>query len=153
YDWHLMRRLLVYLEPYKWRVVAALALIMATAGLQILAPYLVKVAIDQYITKHNVSGLNKIAILYLFVLAVGMVLSYSQVFIMQMTGQHIMYDLRVHIFEHLRKLELNFFHKNPVGRLMTRVTNDVDVLNDLFTSGVVSIFGDVFTLTGIMIAM
>lgn len=153
YDWHLMRRLLVYLKPYKWRVVAALALIMATAGLQILAPYLVKVAIDQYITKHNVAGLNKIAILYLFILAIGMLLSYSQVFIMQMTGQHIMYDMRVQIFEHLQKLELNFFHKNPVGRLMTRVTNDVDVLNELFTSGVVSIFGDVFTLTGIMIAM
>ena len=112
-----------------------------------------KVAIDNYVTKHDISGLNSIALVYLAVLVLDMLLSYLQVFVLQMTGQRIMYDMRVQIFEHLQKLELQFFHKNPVGRLMTRVTNDVDVLNELFTSGVVSIFGDILTLTGIMIAM
>ncbi len=153
YDWHLLKRLLVYLKPYRGRIFFAFCLMLATAALQALTPYLVKVAIDQYIGNHDLSGLGRISLLYLLVLMGQMVLSYLQVFIMQMTGQHIMYDMRVQIFSHLQKLEINFFHKNPVGRLMTRVTNDVDVLNELFTSGVVSIFGDILTLTGIMIAM
>lgn len=152
-DWRLMRRLLVYLKPYRWRIAGAFVLMLAAAGLQILTPYLVKVAIDNYVTKRNIAGLNNIGLLYMLVLVFNMVLSYLQVFVLQMTGQRIMYDMRVQIFEHLQKLELQFFHKNPVGRLMTRVTNDVDVLNELFTSGVVSIFGDILTLTGIMIAM
>lgn len=152
-DWRLLRRLLIYLRPYKARIALAFVLMLAAAGLQILTPYLVKVAIDNYVTKHDITGLNRIVLLYLAVLGVGMLLSYMQVFVLQMTGQYIMFDMRVQIFEHLQKLELQFFHKNPVGRLMTRVTNDVDVLNELFTSGVVSIFGDILTLTGIMIAM
>jgi ATP-binding cassette, subfamily B, multidrug efflux pump len=97
--------------------------------------------------------LSKIAGLYFLVLILQMSLSYFQVYIMQMTGQHIMYDMRVQIFSHLQTREVNFFHKNPVGRLMTRVTNDVDVLNELFTSGVVSILGDILTLLAIVIAM
>lgn len=153
YDWHLLKRLLVYLKPYQGRIFFTFCLMLATAGLAALTPYLVKVAIDQYIGNHDLSGLGRISLLYLLILMGQMGLSYLQVFIMQMTGQHIMYDMRVQIFSHLQKLEINFFHKNPVGRLMTRVTNDVDVLNELFTSGVVSIFGDILTLTGIMIAM
>jgi ATP-binding cassette, subfamily B, multidrug efflux pump len=153
YDWGLMKRLLVYLKPYRGRIIIALILLAATAVLQTLTPWLVKIAIDRYITKHDLAGLNKIAILYFLVLVVEMLLSYCQVYIMQMTGQHIMYDMRVQIFSHLQSLEINFFHKNPVGRLMTRVTNDVDVLNELFTSGVVSILGDILTLLAIVIAM
>ncbi len=153
YDWRLLKRLLVYLKPYQGRIFFTFFLMLATAGLQALTPYLVKVSIDTYITNHDLSGLSRISLLYLLILMGQMVLSYLQVFIMQMTGQHIMYDMRVQIFSHLQKLEINFFHKNPVGRLMTRVTNDVDVLNELFTAGVVSIFGDILTLTGIMIAM
>jgi len=153
YDWHLLKRLIVYLKPYQGRMLFASCLMLATAGLQALTPWLVKIAIDTYITNHDLSGLTRISALYLLVLMGQMVLSYLQVFIMQMTGQHIMYDMRVQIFSHLQRLEINFFHKNPVGRLMTRVTNDVDVLNELFTSGVVSIFGDILTLTGIMVAM
>ena len=152
-DWNLLKRLLVYIRPYRGRVIFAICVMLATAGLQVLTPILVKYAIDNYITKHDLSGLYKIGGLYLLVLIAELILSYIQVYIMQMTGQRIMYDMRVQIFEHLQNLELKFFHKNPVGRLMTRVTNDVDVLNELFTSGVVSIFGDILTLTGIIIAM
>ena len=153
YDWHLMKRLLVYLKPYRWRVLAAFFLLIFSAGLSILTPFLVKVAIDNYISKHDLKGLNHLAFQYLAVLVGSMVLSYLQIYLMQMTGQKIMYDMRLQIFKHVQGRELNFFHKNPVGRIMTRITNDVDVLNELFTSGVVSIFGDIFTLLGITIAM
>ena len=153
YDWGLMKRLLVYLKPYRARIIIALFLLVATAALQVVTPYLVKIAIDRYIGNHDLAGLSKIAGLYFLVLIVQMSLSYCQVYIMQMTGQHIMYDMRVQIFSHLQTREINFFHKNPVGRLMTRVTNDVDVLNELFTSGVVSILGDILTLLAIVIAM
>jgi ATP-binding cassette subfamily B multidrug efflux pump len=153
YDWGLMKRLLVYLKPYRGRIIIALFLLIATAGLQVVTPYLVKIAIDRYITNHDLAGLSKIAGLYFLVLILQMSLSYFQLYIMQMTGQHIMYDMRVQIFSHMQTREINFFHKNPVGRLMTRVTNDVDVLNELFTSGVVSILGDILTLLAIVIAM
>ena len=153
YDSRLMKRLLVYLRPYRGRIIIAIVLMLCTAGLQVLAPYLVKIAIDRYITKGNLHGLTTISIIYLALLVGQMLIEYFQLFLLQMTGQHVMYDMRMQIFSHLQKLELNFFHKNPVGRLMTRVTNDVDVLNDLFTSGVVSIFGDILTLIGIAAAM
>ena len=153
YDWHLMKRLLVYLKPYKARIVIAFLLMLATAGLATLTPYLVKVTIDRYITRRDIGGINLMAMFYCAVLVAQMVLSYLQVYIMQMTGQSIMYDMRVQLFSRLQTRELNFFHRNPVGRLMTRITNDVDTLNELFTSGVVSIFGDLLTLSGIMIAM
>lgn len=153
YDSKLMKRLLVYLRPYRSAVAVGVVLMLASAGLQILTPYLVKVAVDKYIALHDLRGLNFISIVYLLVLLAAMLLQYGQVYILQMTGQRIMIDMRMQIFSHLQRLELNFFQKHPVGRLMTRVTNDVDVLNELFTSGVVSIFGDVLTLTGITIAM
>ena len=137
YDWNLMKRLLVYIRPYKWRVIAAITIMLAIAGLQILTPWLIKIAIDEYVSKRDLIGLYKIAVYYLLVLLAELVLSYLQVYIMQMTGQRIMYDMRVQIFQHLQNLELKYYHRNPVGRLMTRVTNDVDVLNELFTSGVV----------------
>ncbi|HET6267658.1 MAG TPA: ABC transporter ATP-binding protein [Acidobacteriota bacterium] len=153
YDSKLMKRLLIYLRPYRGRIIIAIVLMLCTAGLQILAPYLVKVAIDKYISKRDLQGLTMISLVYLVLLVAQMMIEYFQVFLLQMTGQHVMYDMRMQIFSHLQKLELNFFHKNPVGRLMTRVTNDVDVLNELFTSGVVSILGDILTLVGIMAAM
>jgi ATP-binding cassette subfamily B protein len=153
YDWKLMKRLLVYLRPYRSAVAVGVLLMLGTAALQILTPYLVKVAVDKYITLHDLRGLNHISLLYLLILIAAMLLQYGQVYILQMTGQRIMVDMRMQIFTHLQRLELNFFQKHPVGRLMTRVTNDVDVLNELFTSGVVSIFGDILTLTGITVAM
>jgi ATP-binding cassette subfamily B multidrug efflux pump len=153
YDWTLLRRLLRYLRPYKAAVAGALALIVAMAGLDLIGPYLTKLAIDRYITQGDASGLGRVALLYTLSLLAGFVVRFTQVYIMQMTGQRVMQDMRREIFGHLQKLHVGYFDRNPVGRLMTRVTTDVDAINELFTSGVVSVFGDLFTLFGIMGAM
>ena len=150
YDARLMRRLLKYLVPYWRQVMVALAAIIAGAAAQLAQPYLVKLAIDRYIAVRRLDGLGWLAAAYLAILIAGFALEYLQTWTMQMTGQRIMFDLRMAIYGHLQRLDLSYYDRNPVGRLMTRVTSDVDVLNDLFTSGVVTIFGDVFTLLGIM---
>jgi ATP-binding cassette subfamily B protein len=153
YDAHLMRRLLTYLRPY-WREVGlALVAIIAGAAAQLAQPYLVKLAIDRFIAVRRLDGLERLALAYLAILVAAFALEYLQTWTMQMTGQRIMFDLRMAIYGHLQRLDLGYYDRNPVGRLMTRVTSDVDVLNDLFTSGVVTIFGDVFTLVGIMAVM
>jgi ATP-binding cassette subfamily B protein len=153
YDGRLMRRLLVYLRPYGGQAAVALVAIIAGAVLQLAQPYLMKVAIDRYIAAGDLSGLDRIAVLFLAVLVGSFALEYTQTFIMQMIGQRIMFDIRMEVYGHLQRLDLRFYDRNPVGRLMTRVTTDVDVLNDLFTSGLITVFGDVFTLAGIMIVM
>ncbi|MFN7913730.1 MAG: ABC transporter ATP-binding protein [Vicinamibacterales bacterium] len=153
YDGRLMRRLLVYLRPY-WRSVAvAFVAIFAGAGAALAQPYLMKVAIDQHIAPGQLEGLDRLAWLYVGVLVVAFAAEYTQTWTMQLTGQRIMFDMRMGIYAHLQRLDLRYYDRNPVGRLMTRVTSDVDVMNDLFTSGVVTIFGDVFTLVGIMAVM
>lgn len=153
YDSRLMRRLLRYLWPY-WRVVlVALAAIILNAVLQLAPPWLTKSAIDDHIAPGTLDGLATIAWVYLAVLAGSFVLEFVQTWLMQLTGQRIMYDLRKEIYAHLQRLDLKFYDRNPVGRLMTRVTSDVDVLNELFTAGVVAVFGDLFTLAGIMAVM
>ena len=153
YDGALMRRLLGYLRPYRLSALFALGAIIGSAVLQLAQPYLMKVAIDKYIATGNMAGMNRIALLFLAILAGSFVLEFAQTWVLQMIGQRIMYDLRMQIYRHLQRLDVAFYDRNPVGRLMTRVTTDVDVLNDLFTSGVVSVFGDVFTLFGIMIVL
>ena len=153
YDAVLMRRLLQYLRPYKAQVALALAAIIAGSSLQLVQPWLMKVAIDQYIASGNLAGLDWIAAAFLVTLLASFGLEYLQTWTLQMTGQRIMFDMRMQIYGHLQRSDLQFYDRNPVGRLMTRVTTDVDVLNDLFTAGVVSIFGDVFTLIGIMIVL
>jgi ATP-binding cassette, subfamily B, multidrug efflux pump len=153
YDAALMRRLLGYLRPYKPQVALALAAIIGASVLQLAQPYLMKVAIDRYIASGNLAGLDRIALWFLAILVGSFVLEYIQTVTLQMTGQRIMYDMRMQIYRHLQRLDVQFYDKNPVGRLMTRVTSDVDVLNEMFTAGVVSIFGDVFTLAGIMIVL
>jgi ATP-binding cassette subfamily B protein len=153
YDARLMRRLLVYLRPYRGFAFLALVAIIASSVLQLVQPYLVKLAIDRFIPAADISGINRIALVYVAVIVGGFGLEFTQTWLLQMTGQRIMFDLRMEIYRHLQRLDLRFYDRNPVGRLMTRVTTDVDVINDLFTSGVVSIFGDVFTLAGIMIVM
>jgi ATP-binding cassette, subfamily B, multidrug efflux pump len=150
YDARLMRRLLTYLKPYWLPVAGALVAILAGAGAALAQPYLVKLAIDQHIATGNPDGLDRLAILYVAILIGAFAAEYLQTWTMQMTGQRIMFDLRMAVYSHLQRLDLRYYDRNPVGRLMTRVTSDVDVLNDLFTSGVVTIFGDVFTLVGIM---
>jgi ATP-binding cassette, subfamily B, multidrug efflux pump len=153
YDAKLMRRLLRYLRPYKAQVAVALAAIISGSVLQLAQPYLMKLAIDRYIATRDFGGVDRIAIAYFFILIASFALEYVQTWMLQMTGQRIMYDMRLQIYEHLQRIDLQFYDRNPVGRLMTRVTTDVDVLNDMFTAGVVSIFGDVFTLVGIMIVL
>ena len=153
YDARLMRRLLGYLRPYTGFVAIALAAIVCASVLQLAQPYLMKLAIDRYIATGDLRGLDRIALIFLAILLASFLLEYLQTWVLQMTGQRIMFDLRRQIYGHLQRLDLRFFDRNPVGRLMTRVTTDVDVLNDLFTAGVVSIFGDVFTLLGIMIVL
>jgi ATP-binding cassette subfamily B protein len=150
YDARLMRRLIGYLRPYRAQVVFAVAAIVGHSVLQLVPPYLTKTVIDSYIPAGDLSGLGLIAVLYLVTLVASFALEYAQTWTMQLTGQRIMFDLRMQVFSHLQRLDLRFYDRNPVGRLMTRVTTDVDVLNELFTSGVVSVFGDVFTLVGIM---
>jgi ATP-binding cassette subfamily B protein len=153
YDGRLMRRLLGYLRPYRRQVVVAVAAIIGHSCLELVPPYLTKTVIDRYIPAQDFAGLTQVAAVYFVVLIGSFVLEYLQTWTMQMTGQRIMFDLRMRMVEHLQRLDLRFYDRNPVGRLMTRVTTDVDVLNDLFTSGVVSVFGDLFTLVGIMVVL
>jgi ATP-binding cassette subfamily B protein len=153
YDARLMRRLLAYLRPYWRQVAVALVAIVAGAAAQLAQPYLIKTAIDRHIATGRLAGLDRLAVLYLLILAGAFAAEYVQTWTMQLTGQRIMFDLRMAIYGHLQRLDVKYYDRNPVGRLMTRVTSDVDVLNDLFTSGVVTVFGDVFLLVGIMIMM
>ena len=150
YDARLMRRLLGYLWPHRGYVALALAAIVAHSLVQLAPPYLTKLVIDAYIPAGDLSGLGTVAALYLATLVGSFVFEYLQTWTMQVTGQRIMFDLRMQLFSHLQRLDIRFYDRNPVGRLMTRVTTDVDVLNELFTSGVVAAVGDVFTLIGIM---
>jgi ATP-binding cassette, subfamily B, multidrug efflux pump len=153
YDARLMRRLLRYLRPYRLSALLALAAIISSSVLQLAQPYLMKVAIDRYIPARDVSGMNAVALAYLAIIVASFCLDFSQTWLLQNTGQRIMFDMRAEIYAHLQRLDVRYYDRNPVGRLMTRVTTDVDAINDMFTSGVVSIFGDVFTLAGIMIVM
>ena len=167
YDSRLMRRLLTYLGPYRWQVTVALAAIILKAGADVLGPYLVKVAIDKYLavapSTHSpldgwlsatpLTGMAQIAGIYAGLHIFSFLLEFLQTYFMQWTGQKVMFDLRSQIFRHLQFMHVAFFDKNPVGRLVTRITTDVDALNEMFTAGVVSIFEDVFVLAGILAIM
>ena len=155
YDSRLMRRLMEYMRPYKWRVFLALALTLAVTPLELAPPLLFQKAVDRYIVPalHHVLGITAarrglvlISIVYLLVLAFDFLAQYMQIRIMQRVGQQTMYDMRQEIFGHLQRLSMSFFDRNPVGRLLTRVTTDVDALNDLFAAGVVTMINDFFLL-------
>jgi ATP-binding cassette subfamily B protein len=153
YDRTLLRRLLRYLRPYWVPVLVSFLLIVVMSGLDLVGPWLTKVAIDRYIRQGNPRGLDGVAALYLFTLIAAFAVRFGQIYILAMTGQRVMMDLRREIYSHLQRLHVGYYDHNPVGRLMTRVTTDVDAVNELFTSGVVTVFGDLFTLFGIMGAM
>jgi ATP-binding cassette subfamily B protein len=163
YDSRLMKRLLTYLRPYRWQVGVSLIAILFKAVADVLGPYLVAVEIDRYLapthkpspfdsvlSQDPLTGIAEIAVLYVGLLVCAFLLEYLQIYLMQWTGQMVMFDLRSQIFRHLQRMHIGFYDKNPVGRLVTRVTTDVDALNEMFTSGVVSIFEDVFVLAGIV---
>jgi ATP-binding cassette, subfamily B, multidrug efflux pump len=150
YDARLMRRLLGYLWPH-WRSVAAgLVVIVLTSLLQLVQPWLTKVAIDRYIAHGDLAGVGRVALLFLAVLAGVFALEFAQTWISQSIGQRIMFEMRMAIYGHLQKVDVAFYDRHAVGRLMTRVTSDVDALNDLFSAGVVAVFGDAFMLAGII---
>jgi ATP-binding cassette, subfamily B, multidrug efflux pump len=167
YDSRLMKRLLTYLRPYTWQVAVALLAIVMKAGADVLGPYLTKVAVDKYlahsVTSHSfldrwlnsapLVGIAQIAAIYVGLQLFSFLLEFLQTYYMQWAGQKVMFDLRSQIFRHLQRMHIGFFDKNPVGRLVTRVTSDVDALNEMFTAGVVSIFEDVFVLAGILAIM
>lgn len=153
YDRHLMKRLMRYVRPYWHMAGTALLCIIVFANLQAVQPYLTKVAIDRYILTHNPSGLSFVGLIFVAVLIVSFAMQFLQTYLTQLMGQRIMYDLRVEIFTHLQSLQLKFFDKNPVGRLMTRVTTDVDALNELFAAGLVTVFGDLLTLLAILVVI
>jgi len=153
YDSRLMRRLITYLRPYKAYVALALLLILFESALEVAFPWLTKIAIDRYIAAGNMGGLATIAGVYFLLLLIRFGSASAQTWVLQNTGQKIMYDMRMQVFRHLHTLSPSFFDKNPVGRLITRVVTDVDVLNELFSAGIVSIFGDIFVLFGIMVAI
>jgi ATP-binding cassette, subfamily B, multidrug efflux pump len=172
FDPHLARRLLRYLKPYRARATFSVFLVILSSIMEIAGPAIVAVAIDLYVKPQQgsrgisqrigawlvghgwalnpISGINFAAALYFIVLLGGFAVLYTQMVLMNLMGQYIMYDLRKQIFGHLQKLDIQFFDRNPVGRLMTRVTTDVDALNEMFTAGFVSIFGDIFVLAGIV---
>src|SRR5947209_10715379 len=163
YDSRLMKRLLRYLGPYTWQVTVALLAIVLKAGADVLGPYLTKVAVDKYLAPtpgHSIldrflssnafAGIAQIAGIYVGLIIFSFILEFLQTYFMQWTGQKVMFDLRSQIFRHLQRMHIAFFDRNPVGRLVTRVTTDVDALNEMFTSGVVSIFEDIFVLAGIL---
>ena len=153
YDARLMRRLIGYLRPYRKQVLFALLLLVVDAALETIPPLLTMLAIDRYIAAGNAGGLAVVAGAYVLTLAVKLGTEFVQALTLQRTGQRIMFDMRMQIFSHLQNLSPSFYDRNPVGRLITRVVTDVDVLNELFSSGLVSVFGDVFTLMGIIVAM
>ena len=174
FDPHLARRLLRYLRPYRVRATSSVGLVILSSLLEIAGPAIVAIAVDLYVkplsgantvgisrgvgewlAAHGwnlapLSGINVATVLYFATLIGGFAVLYSQMVLMNLMGQYIMYDLRKEIFGHLQRLDVQFFDKHPVGRLMTRVTTDVDALNDLFTAGFVAIFGDIFVLAGIV---
>jgi ATP-binding cassette subfamily B protein len=153
YDARLMRRLLQFMTPHRTSIARAFAAIVGLSILQLAPPYLTKIAIDTHIATGELDGLNTLAVLFAVVLVVSYILEYVQTYTLQITGQRIIFDLRMRINEHLQRLDLSFYDRNPVGRLMTRVTTDVDTLNELFASGVVSVFRDIFMLVGIAVVL
>ena len=155
YDSRLMRRLLRYMKPYRWRVILALALVAVVTPLELAPPWIFQKAIDNKFVpamKHAIPenkawmGVIWLSLLYLAVLAFDFLAQYIQIRIMQRVGQQTMYDMRREIFGHLQRLPMSYFDRNPVGRLVTRVTTDVDALNDLFAAGVVTMINDFFLL-------
>ncbi|HEY6866020.1 MAG TPA: ABC transporter ATP-binding protein, partial [Candidatus Eisenbacteria bacterium] len=153
YDHRLMRRLLGYLRPYRGQVAVAAVFVLLDSLVQLAGPYLTKEAIDNGIRHRDLVHLDQVAVLYLAMLGVGLGVGYLNNQIIQRVGQHVMVDLRLALFRKLQRLPVAFYDRNPIGRLMTRVTNDVDALNELATAGVMAIFGDLFTVIGIVIAM
>jgi ATP-binding cassette subfamily B protein len=171
YDGRLMMRLARYLKPYKWQSAISVVAVILKASSDVVGPYLVKVGLDRYLTSHAspstnwlaerlsadpYKGLGQLSALYLIALLVAYGLEFTQTYLMQWTGQKVMFDLRREIFRHMQRMHIGFFDNHAVGRIVTRLTSDVDAINEMFTAGVLSMIDDMFALTvmvGVMLAM
>ena len=153
YDGRLMRRLLRYLRPYRWLVLLALLVLMLGSATEIVGPWITQLVIDEAIPGRDAGYLGVLVLAYLGTVVLGFGLSYGEEVVTTWLGQSVIHDLRSEIFHKLQRLDLRFYDRNPIGRLMTRITNDVETLNTLFSSGVVTVFGDLFTLVFIVGAM
>lgn len=153
YDGALMRRMLRYLRPYRWAVALGIVLSIAVSSLEAVRPYFVKIAVDENIAQGDAPGLLRTSLLFLAVMLFRGLVQYLNSYLTQWIGQRTIFDLRMEVYRHLQRLGLAFFDRNPIGRLITRVTNDVEVLNEMFSSGVVMVFSDVFTILGILYFM
>ena len=153
YDSRLMGRLLTYIRPYLGFVVLATLLILLSSGVQISLAFIAKYGVDEFIEKKVSDGFGDVILVYLAAVVLILLVSYAQIITTVYLGQKIQNDLRMQIFKHLQKLHLAYFDKNPIGRIVTRVTNDVNALNELFSTGVVSVIGDLFMLALIVGAM
>ncbi|MDO9534174.1 MAG: ABC transporter ATP-binding protein [Bacillota bacterium] len=154
YDPKVFKRLLTYARPYSGMLFLSLLLILIVTSIQLAQPYILKIAIDDYILGPGTPrGLQRLGIYFLFIYALGMVLNYLQFIILMQTGQRIIHNIRMELFSHLQKLPIQFFDKNPVGRVVTKVTNDAETLNEMYTSFLVNFIKDLFMLTGIVIIM
>src|SRR5712692_6440554 len=149
----LMKRLLKYLRPYTWYVVVGITSSILVSGLEAVRPLFTKYAVDVNIAQRDKHGLLMTAMAFLGLLLIRGLIQYGNAYLTQWLGQRTIFDLRMEVFAHLQRLELKFFDRNPVGRLITRVTNDIEVLNEMFSSGIVMVFSDVFTIVGILYFM
>ncbi len=153
YDAKLMQRLLQYLRPYKWYVALAVVMSILVSVMEAVRPYFIKIAVDENIANGDGHGLLMTTLLFLGVMIFRGAIQYLNTYLTQWVGQRTIFDLRTQIFAHLQRLGLRFYDRNPIGRLITRVTNDIEVLNDMFSSGIVMTFSDIFTIMGILYFM
>ena len=153
YDLRLARRLLKYLRPYVGSLVPALVLTLLTNGLGVLQPKFIEYAIDQGILKKSLGVLNWVALAFLATKLLQFAVAYFQTVLLETVGQRVMYDLRSELYQKLQHQEVAYFDRNPVGRIMTRLTSDVDALNELFTSGVIDLLGDVVMIFAVIFIM
>jgi ATP-binding cassette subfamily B protein len=150
YDARLMRRLLHYLRPYRWHVALGIVLSLAVSASEAIRPYFTKIAVDVDVANRDPHGLLMTVGLFFGVLVLRGIIQYFSAYLTQWIGQRTIFDLRMQVFEHLQQLSLKFYDRNPIGRLITRVTNDIEVLNEMFSSGIVMVFTDIFTIIGIL---
>jgi ATP-binding cassette subfamily B protein len=153
YDSKLVARLFEFVWPYKWALFGAIALMVGSALVELLPPYLIRIAIDGPITQGDVDGILPIFIYYVLTLVAAFGFRYAQTYVMQAMSQRIIIDIRMTIFQHIQRMSLRFFDQNPVGRLLTRITNDVDALNEFITQGTVALLGDLVRLLFVIVTM
>jgi ATP-binding cassette subfamily B protein len=153
YDARLMTRLLKYLRPYRWHVALGIVLSIVVSSMEAIRPYFIKIAVDRDIANRDGHGLLMTTLTFLGFMMIRATIQYLNTYLTQWIGQRTIFDLRMEVFDYLQRLGLRFFDRNPIGRLITRVTNDIEVLNEMFSSGIVMVFSDVFTIIGILYFM